>query len=58
MKKLIIKFTHLNGETEEVEFETDRSYDWTVEQYSRNRSIVDHELISESSIGGKKMLFG
>ena len=58
MKKLlVIEFTHLNGEVEEVEFETDRGLEWTVEQFSRNRAIVSHKLISEASIGSKKMLF-
>ena len=58
MKKIVIEFTYLSGEKEEVEFETDRSYEWTVEQFSRNRSVTGHKLISECSIGGKKMLFG
>ena len=31
-KKLIIEFTHNTGEKEEVEFVTDRSYEWTVDQ--------------------------
>ena len=57
MKKYIIEFTYLDGETEELEFNTDRGYDWTIEQYSRNRSILKHKLISESSSSSKKMLF-
>lgn len=57
-KKLTIEFTHLDGEVEVIDFETDRGYEWTVEQFSRNRSIVDHKLISESAISSKQMLFG
>ena len=34
-----------------------RGLELTVEQFSRNRAIVSHKLISESSIGSKKMLF-
>lgn len=57
-KKLIIEFTHSDGTIEEVEFVTDRGYDWTVDQYSRNRAIVSHKLIKESSSNNKQMLFG
>jgi len=56
MKKLIIEFTHGNGEVEVVEFDTNHSYDWTVQQYSRNRHIVSDKLISESAISSKRML--
>ena len=58
MKKLVIEFTHKNGEKEEVEFVTDRSYDWTVQQWTRNRWVIDHKLISEESVNDKKMLLG
>lgn len=58
MKKLVIEFTYSNGETETVEFETDRSLEWTVSQFSRNRSIVNHKLISEGNSNQKQMLFG
>jgi hypothetical protein len=57
MKKYIIEFTYLNGEAEEVEFETDRGLDWTIEQFSRNRSVTSHKIISEVSTSSKKMLF-
>jgi len=57
-KKITIEFTHLDGTKEEITFETDRSYEWTVEQYSRNRSITGHRLINESNVSGKQMLFG
>ena len=58
MKKLVIEFTHKNGEKEEVEFVTDRSYDWTVNQWSRNRWVIDHKLISEETVNDNKMLLG
>ena len=46
MKKLIIEFT------------TDRDYDWTVQQWSRNRAVSGHRLISETPIKSKNMLLG
>jgi len=58
MKKLIIEFTHVTGEKEEVEFTTDRDYDWTVQQWSRNRAVAGAKLISESPIKTKNMLLG
>lgn len=56
MRKLIIEFTNLDGTTEEVEFVTDRSVDWTVQQWSRNRRISGHKVISENSVNNKGML--
>ena len=57
MKKYIIEFTHANGEKEIVELTTDR-LEWSIEQWSRNRAIVDHKIISEGSINSKQMLLG
>jgi len=57
MKKYLIEFTYLTGEVEEIEFETDRGLEWTVEQFSRNRSVVKHKVLSEVSTSSKKMLF-
>lgn len=56
MKKYIIEFTHGDGEKEIIEFETDRGYDWTVQQFSRNRHVISDKLISESAISTKRML--
>ena len=56
MKKLIIEFTHNTGQTEEVEFVTDRSIDWTVQQWSRNRRVASYKVISENSVNNKGML--
>lgn len=57
-KKLTIQFHYSDGKKEVIDFETDRGYDWTVEQFSRNRNVVGHELIEESSSNNKQMLFG
>ena len=56
-KKYIIEFTHSNGEKEIVEIVTDR-LDWSIEQWKRNRAIVDHEVLEEGSSNPKQMLFG
>ena len=58
MKKIVVEFKHLDGKIEEVTFETDRPIEWTIEQYSRNRAIVDSKVISETRINNKQMLFG
>lgn len=57
MKKYLIEFTHADGKVEEVELTTDR-LDWSIEQWCRNRAIVDHRVISEGSSNNKQMLFG
>jgi len=45
-----------DGSTEEVEFKTDRKLEWTIRQWCRNRHVIDHKLISETSISSKQML--
>lgn len=57
MKKYLIEFTHSNGEVEEVELTTDR-LEWSIQQWCRNRAIVNHKVISESSGNSKQMLLG
>ena len=57
MKTYLIEFTHADGNVEEVELTTDR-LEWSIEQWSRNRAIVNHKVISESSNNSKQMLFG
>jgi len=57
MKKYLIEFTHSDGTVEEVELTTDR-LDWSIEQWSRNRSVVSHKVLKEGSSNPKKMLFG
>ena len=57
MKKYLIEFTYTNGEIERVELETDRLA-WSIEQYCRNRSILNHNVITEGNSNSKQMLFG
>jgi len=57
MKKYLIEFTHSDGTKEEVELTTDR-LEWSIEQWSRNRAIIGHKVISEGSSNSKQMLFG
>tara|TARA_E500000178_G_C16739799_1_gene625408 strand:+ start:458 stop:634 length:177 start_codon:yes stop_codon:yes gene_type:complete len=56
-KKYLIEFTHTDGRIEEVELTTDR-IKWSIEQWSRNRSISSYKIISEGNSNSKKMLFG
>lgn len=58
MKNYLVEFTHGNGEKEVVEFTTDR-INWSIDQWCRNRYILDHKIIEEgSSSDNKRMLFG
>lgn len=57
MKKYLIEFTHSNGEKEIVELTTDR-IEWSIQQWCRNRSVVDHKILEEGSSNSKQMLFG
>lgn len=57
MKTYLIEFTHLDGTKEEVEFTTDR-LEWTIQEWSRNRAIASHKVISEGNTNSKQMLFG
>ena len=57
MKKYLIEFTHANGNKEVVELTTDR-LEWSIEQWCRNRRIIDHKVIEEGSSNPKRMLLG
>ena len=57
MKKYIVEFTEVNGSTHQFEFVTD-NIEQSISQYSRNRNILDHRIISEGAGGKKQMLFG
>lgn len=57
MKKYLIEFTLADGTKEEVELTTDR-IDWSIEQWSRNRRVIDHKIIEEGTSNKKNMLFG
>ena len=57
MKTYLVEFTHTDGTVEEVTFTSDR-LEWTIEQWCRNRSIINHKIISEGTSNSKQMLFG
>lgn len=57
MRKYIVEFTHADGKKEEIELTTDR-LEWSIEQWKRNRSIVEHKILEEGSANSKTMLFG
>ena len=57
MKKYIVEFIETNGNTHQFEFITD-DIEQSISQYSRNRNILDHRIISEGTGGKKQMLFG
>tara|TARA_B110000902_G_scaffold266958_1_gene357140 strand:- start:4623 stop:4766 length:144 start_codon:yes stop_codon:yes gene_type:complete len=46
MKTQIFKITE-NGESKLVKFKTDRSPEWTISQYTRNRHPLKMELIKK-----------
>lgn len=56
-KTYLVEFTHSSGEKEEVELVTD-NIDWSIAQWCRNRSIINHQIISEGNSNNKQMLFG
>ena len=56
-KKYLVEFTHQGGEKETVELLTD-NIQWSIEQWSRNRHIIDHEILEEGASNNKRMLFG
>ena len=56
-KNYLVEFVDVNGLTHQFEFLTD-DIEKSIAQYSRNRSIVGHTIISEGTGGKKQMLFG
>jgi len=56
-KKYLVEFIHNDGSVEKVELVTD-NIKWSIEQYCRNRHIINHKIISEGSDNSKQMLFG
>lgn len=56
-KKYTVEFLHFDGKKEVVELSTDR-IEWSIEQWKRNRHIVDHKIINEDTNNSKQMLFG
>lgn len=57
MKKYIVEFTEASGRVYEFEFMTD-NIKTSIEQYCRNRHIVEHKIINEGTDNRKQMLFG
>ena len=57
MKKYIVEFTLVDGKIEEIELTTDR-LDWSIQQWSRNRAVSSHKVISEGNNNSQQMLFG
>lgn len=56
-KKYLVEFTYDSGKKEEVELTTD-NITWTIEQYCRNRHIINHQILEEGTSSTKQMLFG
>jgi hypothetical protein len=55
-KKYLVEFTYNDGKKEEVELTTD-NIKWTIEQYCRNRQIINHQILEEGTSSTKQMLF-
>jgi len=55
-KKYLVEFTYSNGNKEEVEFTTD-NIKWSIEQWKRNRQIINNRIINEDTTNSKQMLF-
>lgn len=57
-KHYLVEFTHITGETQVVEFNTN-DIEWSIDQWCRNRSITRFEIINEGNNNQpKQMLFG
>ncbi len=54
-KKYLVEFKEANGNTYEFEFNTD-DISLSIEQYCRNRHIVEHRIINEGA-GGKNKCY-
>lgn len=57
MKKYLVEFTYIDGSKEQVSFETD-NIEWTIDQFSRNRTVSAHIILNEDTSSSKQMLFG
>ena len=57
MKKYLVEFTYVDGNKEQIEFETDK-FEWIINQYYRNRAIADHQILEQQVVQNKRMLFG
>ena len=55
MRKITFKIEDSTS-SKNIEFITDRTTDWTMEQYSRNREPLTMELISDEATEEKESL--
>jgi|SaaInlV_120m_DNA_3_1039746.scaffolds.fasta_scaffold61419_2 hypothetical protein len=56
-KTYTVEFTYNTGAKEKVVFETD-NIKWSMEQWMRNRTVINNQIIDENSANSKQMLFG
>ena len=57
MKTYIVEFTLADGSVEEVTLTTDR-LEWSIQQWCRNRAVIEHKVLNEGSNNTKQMLLG
>ena len=57
MKEYLVEFTLGDGTKEQVTLTTD-NIKWSIEQWSRNRFVTDHQILEEGHSGTKGMLLG
>mgnify|MGYP001377369710 CR=1 FL=1 len=57
MKKYVVEFTEVEGKSYEFEFITN-DIDKSIEEYCRNRVILAHRVLNESTNNKKQMLLG
>tara|TARA_B100001287_G_scaffold219599_1_gene188576 strand:- start:509 stop:718 length:210 start_codon:yes stop_codon:yes gene_type:complete len=56
MKKLVFLIKETNSAPKVIEFITDRTPEWTIEQYGRNRLPLEMELIRNEETEEKEPL--
>ena len=57
MKEYLVEFTLGDGSKEQVTLTTD-NIKWSIEQWSRNRFVTDHQILEEGHSNTKGMLLG
>jgi len=45
MEKFKIQFELADGTFDTIEVKTDRGLEWTINQYSRNRNVINYKLV-------------
>ena len=56
-RKYLVEFTEASGATYEFEFITE-DIQFSIDEYCRNRHIVNHRILNEGTGDRKQMLFG